>query len=287
MRYEIPQTVEDVARLISEEAGVIRVLAGGTDVIAQMNAGLVEPDLVIDIKRLPGFREITAEDGGYRIGAAVSCAEMSEHPGLKALWPGVVEAAALIGSTQIQGRATIAGNICNGSPAADSVPALMAADAVATVVGRNGRRELAVSDIPTGPGKTALDRSEIIVSIFLPARPLRSADAYQRFTPRTEMDIAVVGVGVSLTLDEGGICTAARMALGAVAEKVILVPEAAAILIGSTLDNLRMDELVRTASSACRPVNDKRGTIEFRTKVAGVLAGRVTKLAFERAGGTS
>jgi carbon-monoxide dehydrogenase medium subunit len=283
----MPKTVEDAIRLSSEESGVIRVLAGGTDVIAQMNAGIVEPDLVIDIKRVLGFREITAEDGGYRIGAAVSCAEMSEHAGLKALWPGVVEAAALIGSTQIQGRATIAGNICNGSPAADSVPALMAANAIATVVGQSGRRELAVADIPTGPGKTVLDRSEIIESIFLPARPPRSADAYQRFTPRTEMDIAVVGVGVSLTLDEGGTCTAARIALGAVAEKVILVPEAAAILIGSTLDSLRMDELVRKASSACRPIDDKRGTIEFRTKVAGVLAGRVARLAFERAGGTS
>ena len=137
--------------LLLEEKGVARILAGGTDVIAQMNAGFVEPDLIVDIKRLHGFREITAENGGYRIGAAVPCAEMCEHPGLKALWPGVVEAAALIGSTQIQGRATIAGNICNGSPAADSVPALVAADAVATIVGAGGRRELAVAAIPSGP----------------------------------------------------------------------------------------------------------------------------------------
>ncbi len=145
MRYEMPGAVEEVARLLSGEEGVIRILAGGTDVIAQLNSGFVEPDLVIDIKGLPGFRDITAENGGYRIGAAVPCAEMSEHPGLKALWPGVVEAAALIGSTQIQGRATIVGNLCNGSPAADSVPALVAADAVATIVGagwppRTGRR---------------------------------------------------------------------------------------------------------------------------------------------------
>jgi CO/xanthine dehydrogenase FAD-binding subunit len=283
VRYEIPDTTADAARLLSEEEGVIRILAGGTDVIAQLNAGFVEPDLVVDIKRLPGFRDITAENGGYRIGAAVPCAEMSEHPGLKALWPGVVEAAAMIGSTQIQGRATIVGNLCNGSPAADSVPALVAADAVATIIGLDGRRELPVAEVPIGPGRTVLDRSEILESIFLPARPARSADAYQRFTPRTEMDIAVVGVGVSLTLDEGGTCTAARLALGAVAETVILVPEAAAILIGSTLDTTRMDELARAASDACRPVDDKRGTIEFRTKVAGVLARRVTELAFERA----
>ncbi len=284
MRYEMPGTVEEVTRLLSEDEGVIRILAGGTDVIAQLNSGFVEPDLVIDIKRLPRFRDITAENGGYRIGAAVPCAEICEHPGLKALWPGVVEAAALIGSTQIQGRATIVGNICNGSPAADSVPALVAAEAVATIVGRNGRRQLAVVEIPSGPGKTVLDRSEIVESVFLPARPPRSADAYQRFIPRTEMDIAVVGVGVSLTLDKGGACTAVRMALGAVAETVILVPEAGAILIGSTLDTARMDELAQAASGACRPIDDKRGTIAFRTKVAGVLARRVTKLAFERAG---
>jgi len=287
VRYEMPQTVEDAARLLSEEEGVACILAGGTDVIAQLNAGYIEPDLVIDIKRLPGFRDIAAENGGYRIGAAVPCVEMSEHPGLKALWPGVVEAAELIGSTQIQGRATIAGNLCNGSPAADSVPALVAADAVATVVGPGGRRDVPVAEIPTGPGKTVLERSEIVESIFLPVRPARSADAYQRFIPRTEMDIAVVGVGVSLTLDEGGTCTAARVALGAVAETVILVPEAAEILIGSTLQTARMDELARTASDACRPIDDKRGTIAFRTKVAGVLARRVATVAFERAGSNS
>jgi CO/xanthine dehydrogenase FAD-binding subunit len=287
VRYEMPETVENVTRLLSQEDGITRILAGGTDVIAQLNSGFVEPDLVVDIKRLPGFRDITAENGGYRIGAAVSCAEMSEHSGLKAQWPGVVEAAALIGSTQIQGRATIVGNLCNGSPAADSVPALVAADAVATVIGLDGRRELPVAGIPSGPGRTVLDRSEIIESTFLPARPARSADAYQRFIPRTEMDIAVVGVGVSLTLDEGGTCAAARVALGAVADTVILVPEAAAILIGSTLESAKMDELARAASSACRPIDDKRGTIAFRTKVAGVLACRVAKLAFERAGGKS
>jgi CO/xanthine dehydrogenase FAD-binding subunit len=287
VRYEMPETVENVTRLLSQEDGITRILAGGTDVIAQLNSGFVEPDLVVDIKRLPGFRDITAENGGYRIGAAVSCAEMSEHSGLKAQWPGVVEAAALIGSTQIQGRATIVGNLCNGSPAADSVPPLVAADAVATVIGLDGRRELPVAGIPSGPGRTVLDRSEIIESTFLPARPARSADAYQRFIPRTEMDIAVVGVGVSLTLDEGGTCAAARVALGAVADTVILVPEAAAILIGSTLESAKMDELARAASSACRPIDDKRGTIAFRTKVAGVLACRVAKLAFERAGGKS
>lgn len=283
MRYEMPETVDDATRLMSEEPGVVRLLAGGTDVIVQLNSGLVEPDLVIDIKRLPGFNGIAQENGGYRIGAAVTCAEMSEHPGLSSKWPGVVEAAALIGSTQIQGRATVVGNLCNGSPAADSVPALVAADATATIVGPGGSRDMPVADIPTGPGKTALAQSEIIQSVLLPARPDRSGDAYQRLIPRTEMDIAVVGVGVSVSLDGDGKCNAARMALGAVAETVVLVPEAEDILIGATLDTARMDDLATAASAACRPIDDKRGTIAYRTTVAGVLARRVTTVAFERA----
>lgn len=287
MRYEMPDSVADVARLLSGEQGLTRILAGGTDVLVQLNSGFVEPDLVVDIKRLSGFQDITGENGGYRIGAAVTCAQMDEHVGLKALWPGVVEAAALIGSTQIQGRATIAGNLCNASPAADGVPALMVAEAVATIIGPDGRRELPVAEIPTGPGKTVLGRSEIVESIFLPSRPARSADAYQRFIPRTEMDIAVVGVGVSLTLDESGTCTSARVALGAVAETAILVPAAAGILMGANVDTVKMDALAEAASNACRPIDDKRGTISFRTKVAGVLARRVAATAFDRAGARS
>jgi len=287
VRFETPETLADVIGLLLEEKGVSRLLAGGTDVLVQLNTGMVEPDLIIDIKHLPCFKDITEESGGYRIGAAVSCAELGEHDGLKALWPGVAESAALIGSTQIQGRATIIGNLCNASPAADSVPALVAAEAVVTIAGPDGRRDLSVADIPAGPGKTVLDRSEIIESVFLPARPARSADAYQRFIPRTEMDIAVVGVGISLTLDHNGKCTASRMALGAVAETVILVPKATEVLNGASLDEARMDDLARAASEACRPIDDKRGTKSFRTKVAGVLARRVATLAFERAGKTS
>ncbi len=283
MRYEVPTTTAAAVQLLSEESGVKRILAGGTDVIVQMNGGFVEPDLVVDIKQIAGLHEIAEEDGGYRIGAAVSCAAMGEHAGLAAMWPGVVEAANLIGSTQIQNRATIAGNLCNASPAADSVPALVAAGATARIVGPGGSRDVTVADVPTGPGETGLAGDEMIESIFLPAQAAQSGDAYLRFIPRTEMDIAVVGAGINLTLDAGGTCTAARVALGAVAERVLLVDEAANALIGSSVDDAALERLAAAASAACRPIDDKRGTKEFRIRIAGVLAKRAAKIAAERA----
>ena len=283
MRYECPATVDDAVQLLSGASGITRILAGGTDVLVEMNSGNIEPELIVDIKRLPNMYEIVSENGAFRIGAAVPCALLCEHDGLKAAWPGVVEAAGLIGSTQIQGRATIAGNICNASPAADCLPPLLAAGAILRVVGPNGRSEINTADLLVGPGKTSLAKSQFVESIVLPARPPRSADAYQRFIPRTEMDIAVVGVAVTVTLDDSGICTEARLALGAVAETAILVPEASDVMVGVSLGGLDFDKLSSTASAACRPIDDKRGTIEFRTQVAGVLAKRVAKEAFERA----
>jgi carbon-monoxide dehydrogenase medium subunit len=284
MRYEAPGTIEDAVGLLAAEKGLARVLAGGTDLLVRLRSGHVEPDLVVDIKHIAAMHEITAEDGGFRIGGAVSCAELGEHPGVRKQWPGVVEAAELIGSTQIQGRCTMVGNLCNASPAADSVPAMVAAGATVRVVGPEGRRDVAVEDVSDAPGKTCLARDEIVDSVFLPARPARSGDAYLRFIPRTEMDIAVVGAGVALSLDGQGVCTAARMALGAVAERVLLVPEAAA-LVGTTVDEAALGKLAAVASAACRPIDDKRGTREFRIKVAGVLARRAALIALERAKG--
>jgi carbon-monoxide dehydrogenase medium subunit len=283
MRYEAPDTLDAAAVLLAGADGTARVLAGGTDLLVQLRLDMVEPELVVDVKRIPELRTIAAEDGGFRVGAAVTGAEMGEHADLKQAWPGVVEAVELIGSTQIQGRATMGGNLCNASPAADSVPALIAAGASVTVFGPDGRREVAVEDIATGPGRTSLAPGELVASFFLPPRPPRSGDAYLRFIPRTEMDIAVVGVGISLTLDDGGTCTAARVALGAVAERALDVPDAAAALVGTTLDDAALDGLAAAASAACRPIDDKRGTIEYRTKVAGVLARRTAQIATDRA----
>ena len=285
MRYEAPETTEAAVALLAGESGLARVLAGGTDLLVQLRSGMTEPDLVVDVKRIAEMRAITEEDGGFRIGAAVSAAELGEHVGVKAAWPGVVEAAELIGSSQIQSRATLAGNLCNASPAADTVPALVAADAVARIAGPQGRRELPVAEVAVAPGKTVLAAGELVESIFLPARPARASDAYLRFIPRTEMDIAVVGAGVSLELDAEGVCSAARVALGAVAARVILVEAAGQALVGSRLEEAALDALAAAASAACAPIDDKRGTVAFRTQVAGVLARRAAQAAQARAQG--
>lgn len=283
MRYEAPRSLDQAVALLAGEHGEARVLAGGTDLLVQMRTDMVDPVLVVDIKGIAETRQIKEEAGGFRVGAAVTGAELKEHQKLKAAWPGVVEAANLIGSTQVQGRATMGGNLCNGSPAADSVPALIAAGARASIVGPKGRRELAVEDVMLAPRKLALEKGEIVVSFLLPARPEHTGDAYLRFIPRTEMDIAVVGCGVCLTLDAKGVCTAARVSLGAVAARPLLVAEAANALIGTKVDDAALQKLDAAAQAACRPIDDKRGTKEYRVKVAGVLARRATQIALERA----
>jgi carbon-monoxide dehydrogenase medium subunit len=283
MRYEAPETLDAAVALLAAESGEARVLAGGTDLLVQLRTDVIAPTLVVDIKRIAETRRIAPEGGGYRVGAAVTGAELKEHPELKAAWPGVVEAANLIGSTQVQGRATMGGNLCNGSPAADSVPALIAAAAVATIAGPKGRRDLPVEDVMIGPRKLALAKGEIVVSFLLPKRPARAADAYLRFIPRTEMDIAVVGAGVSIALDKAGKVEAARVGLGAVAARPLLVADAAKALVGSSLDQAALETFEAMVRAACRPIDDKRGTVEFRTKVAGVIARRAAVLAHERA----
>jgi len=219
------------------------------------------------------------------VGGFLACAALGENKALVKAWPGVVEAANLIGSKQIQGRCTITGNLCNAGPAADSVPALVAAGAKAVIQGPKGKRVVPVEQVPVGPGKTSLKKGELVESIQLPARKPRSGDAYLRFIPRSEMDIAVVSAGVNLSLDAKGVVTDARVSLGAVAPTVLLVPAAAKALIGSKLDDAALEKLGAAASAACRPIDDKRGTIEFRTKVAAVLAKRAAKIAYARAGG--
>ena len=283
MRYEAPSSLEQAVGLLAAATGDARVLAGGTDLLVQMRTDILNPELVVDIKHIPELREVKEEGGGFRIGAAVTGAELKEHPRLKSVWPGVVEAANLIGSTQIQGRATMGGNLCNGSPAADSVPALIVAGAKASVVGPNGRREIAVEDVMLAPRKLSLTKGEVIASFFLPAKAKGSADAYLRFIPRTEMDIAVVGCGIALTVDANGAVSRARVALGAVAARPLLVEEAASALIGSKLEDAALRKLDAAAGAACKPIDDKRGTKEYRIKVAGVLARRTAAIAYERA----
>ncbi len=277
-----PTSPEEAAALLASDNA--RPLSGGTDLLVQMRSGRKVGRLV-DIKRIPGATGIRREGGGFVIGAATPCAALGEDAALVAAWPGVVEGANLIGSTQIQGRATIAGNLCNASPAADSVPALIAADARCIVVGPNGRREVAAADMGVGPGRNSLGSGEFVLEIRLPEQPARSSDAYLRAIPRTEMDIAVVGCGVSLALDGNGTVTAARVSLGAVAPTVMLVPEAGAALVGSKLEEAALAKLDAAAQAAAKPIADKRGTVEYRKAMAGVLARRVALIAYSRAGG--
>ena len=284
MRYETPRTTKEAATLLYKEKGKAHVLAGGTDLLVRMKMDMVEPDLVVDIKHIPATQAITKSAVGFKIGATVCGAVMGEHRALVKAWPGVVEATNLIGSDQIQGRCTMVGNLCNASPAADSVPAMIAAGAKAIIVGKDKRRTVAVEKIVTGPGKTSLAKGELIEAITLPARPARSGDAYLRFTPRTEMDIAVVSAAVSLTLLRG-VVKSVRVVLGAVAPTAVLVPNAAKAIIGTKLDDAALEKLAAACSEACNPIDDKRGTIEYRTKVAGVLAKRAAKIAYQRAGG--
>jgi len=287
MQYAKPATAAEASRLLAAEAGVTRVLTGGTDVLVQLKAGMVEPALIVDIKGIPGLRDIVAEAGGFRIGAAVSGAELGEHAALCAMYPGVTEGAQLIGSKQVQGRCSMAGNLCNASPAGDAVPGLVAAGATVRIEGLSGTRDVPVEQIPVSPGRTSLQKGEIVTSIFLPACTTGTSDAYLRFIPRTEMDIAVASAGVSVTIDASGTITAARVALGAVAPTVLLVAACADAIIGTKLDAAALTALEQAASAACKPIDDKRGTIEFRTKVAGVLARRAAVIAYERAGGRS
>jgi CO/xanthine dehydrogenase FAD-binding subunit len=287
MRYEAPSTVAAAVALLAGANGHARVLAGATDLLVQMRSGRVQPELLVDVKGIPEMTSITQEGGAFRFGAATNAMELVEHEAFAKAWPGVTEAVKLIGSIQVKGRATVGGNVCNASPAADSVPALIAAGAIAHVVGPNGAREAPVEEIATGPGKTSLAKGEIVTSFLLPKRPPQSGDAYLRFTPRTEMDIAVVGAGIDLTLDAKGVCTHARVSLGAVAERALLVPEAAAALIGSKVDDAALLRLAEAASAACRPIDDKRGTKVYRIRVAGVLAKRAAAIALERAGRTN
>ncbi len=285
IRYLAPNTLEEAVSAFAAASGAASILAGGTDLLVQMRAGVRKPGTIIDIKKIPALTAIEDLGGGaFRIGAAVAGAVLAEHKGFAKAWPGVLEAVNLIGSKQVQGRASPGGNLCNSSPAGDSVPAMVAAGAVVTIQGPNGRRDLPVEAVPAGPGRTNLAPGEIVVCFTLPARPKGASDAYLRMIPRTEMDIAVVGVGVNLTM-EGGVVKAARVGLGAVAPTVLLVEDAAKALVGSKLDDAALEAAAAACRAACKPINDKRGTIAYRTKVAGVLLKRVAAIAAARAGG--
>lgn len=285
LNYAAPRTAEEAVKLLAGAAGLAKVLSGGTDLLVQLRSGRLNPELIVDIKHIPGMIGIRHEGGGFVIGAATPGVQIEAHAALKAAWPGVVEGMDLIGSEQIQGRCTLVGNLCNASPAADSVPALIAGRATCVIVGLAGTRTAPVESIVVGPGRTSLAKGEFITEFHLPPRPPHASDAYLRFIPRTEMDIAVVGAAVNVVLDDKGVCQDARVVLGAVAPTQVIVDEAAQALIGHTLDSGTLEMIDGAARRACNPITDKRGTIEYRIKIAGVLTRRAAAIAFARAKG--
>jgi len=282
--YYQTKTVAEALQLMQEAKGMRKYVAGGTDLIVQMRSAARRPGAVIDVKRVPELRRLAVEADGLHLGAAVTCGELGAHAEARALWPGLVEAAELIGSMQIQGRATVAGNLCNASPAADTVPPLLALGARCRIAGPRGARELAAADFCLGPGRTALAPDELLVGLVVPRPAPRSADAYLRFTPRAEMDIAVVGAAARIGLAADGSCASARVALGAVADRAILVTDAEDALVGSPPgDAAALERAAEAARRAARPLTDKRGTAAFRRHVAGVLVRRALALAAARA----
>lgn len=284
MEYCAPRTLEEACTALSDASGSVRVLAGGTDLLARFNACGQRPQRLVDIKNIKEARTVLRRgDGSFVIGAACPGHNITAHEALRQCWPGVVEAIGLIGSVQIQGRASLGGNLCNASPAADSVPALIAARATCLVISSAGQRELPVEEIVVSPGRTCLRQDEFIVSLVLPARPTCSADAYLRMTPRTEMDIAIAGAAVNLVLDNDLLISECHVALGAVSPIPVYAQSAARGLLGSRLEDEVIQRFRRQISVACRPISDNRGPAEYRSDVAAVLASRAAILARQRA----
>ncbi|HEY2485466.1 MAG TPA: xanthine dehydrogenase family protein subunit M [Candidatus Binataceae bacterium] len=281
--YEAPSTLADALKIMKAHGDKARPICGGTDLLIQMRAGVRQPDFIVDIKRIKEMRELKFNARtGLRLGAVVSCIDVAENAEMQRHYPGLTEAAHLIGSLQIQNRASVGGNLCNGSPAADTTPALIALRARGRIVGPRSEREVPVEEFVVSPGRTILKPGELLVQLMIPAPAPHSSDAYLRFIPRNEMDIAVVGVGASVTLN-GDTIKAARIGLGAVAATPLFADKASESLIGKKLDEHALATAARLASEQASPIDDMRGTAEYRIHVTGVLTRRALTIATERA----
>jgi len=289
--YAAPKTLAQAVTLLAKHGAAARILAGGTDIIVQLREGRRECAVLVDIKNIKQLNELTcspkSQKPDLRIGAAVPCCRIYENKNVRKFYPGLIDAVELIGGIQIQGRASLGGNLCNASPAADSIPALIVHQAVCTIAGAGGAtREVPVESFCTGPGQTALQPGELLVGVHMPPPPERFGAQYQRFIPRNEMDIAVVGVGAAVTLDETKTrCTSARIALGAVAPTPLLVAEAGAALLEGEIGEALIEKAATLAQAAARPISDMRGDAEYRKHLVGVLVKRTLQGAIERAKG--
>ncbi len=283
--YAAPKTVADAAALLSDKGDRARILAGGTDIIVQVREGRRDIDALVDIKHIPDVNELSIDPAkGLVIGAAVPCCVIYENAAIGKAYPGLIDAVSLIGGIQIQSRASLGGNLCNASPAADGIPVLIALEGVCDIAGPKGTRSVPVEQFCTAPGKTVLGRGEFLVRFRIPPPKKPSGAAYLRFIPRNEMDIAVVGVGVSVQLDAAkSKCIAARIALAAVAPTPLLVADAGAALVGTTLDDASIAKAAALAQAAAKPISDMRGDADYRRHLVGVLVKRTLAIAATRA----
>jgi carbon-monoxide dehydrogenase medium subunit len=283
--YAAPRTVAEAVALLADKGDRARVLAGGTDIIVQVREGRRDLDLLVDVKSIPEANELAYDARrGLRIGAAVPCCLIYEHQEIAKAYPGLIDAVSLVGGIQIQSRASVGGNLCNASPAADTIPPLIVYEAVCEIAGPEGKREVPVERFCTAPGRTVLGRGEFLLGLRLPPPRPHSGAQYLRFIPRNEMDIAVVGVGAAVTLDRGkNRCTAARIGLAAVAPTPLLVTEAAAALVDGPLSDAQIDKAAALARAAARPISDMRGDAEYRKHLVGVLTQRALRGAIARA----
>jgi CO/xanthine dehydrogenase FAD-binding subunit len=283
--YVAARSVDEAVSLLARHGDQARVLAGGTDIIVQVREGRRQVQLLVDVKGIPEVSQLTYDASqGLSIGAAVPCNRIYADEGIAIAYPGLVDAVSLVGGIQIQGRASVGGNLCNASPAADTTPALIVHHATCVIAGPNGRREIPVEQFCTGPGRTALQNGEFLVSLRLPAPPPHFGAHYLRFIPRNEMDIAVVGVGASVVLNrDQSAFTSARVALGAVAPTPLLVEAAAAALVGKPTSDDTIQQAAEAAQAAARPIDDMRGTAVYRRHLVGVLTRRALRGAIQRA----
>jgi CO/xanthine dehydrogenase FAD-binding subunit len=285
--YHAPTSITEAIVLLADKERRSRPLAGGTNLLVQLRRGLFEPGLLIDVKRIPELSRITFDlVAGLTVGAAVTCAQLCEHPDVRRLYPGLIDAASIIGGAAIQGRATLGGNLCNAAPSADAVPAMIVLNATCTVVGPGGSRTIPADAFCTAPGKTVLDEGELLISIHFPPPPPNSGACYRRFTPRREMDIAVAGAGAWIVLSDDHTSVAgARIALSAVAPTPLLVEPAGAFLVDQAPTEAAFTEAAELAQQAANPIDDVRGTAAQRRHLVGVLVTRALRGAVSRAKG--
>jgi carbon-monoxide dehydrogenase medium subunit len=283
--YTAPETLSDAVKLLNEKGDRARVLAGGTDIIVQLREHRRDLDVLVDVKNIPEMNELHYDPkAGLRLGAAVPCYRIYENTAMAKAYPGLIDAVSLVGGIQIQSRASVGGNLCNASPAADTIPPLIALGGICVIAGPKGTRQVPVEKFCTAPGGTTLERGELLVRIELPPPQPQSGAHYLRFIPRNEMDIAVVGAAAAVTLDAKRIrCTAARIALAAVAPTPLFVADAGAALVDGNLTDGLIDKAAQLSQAAARPISDMRGDADYRRHLVGVLVKRAVKGALERA----